>query len=379
MQHNSGKLKQTNKSHKGIVTSKRAQKRALGPGKVASHRDKRNGSVTSDVSGSVSTANRLNRLNRGHQIKKQKRDNVLLQKRVGSYRGPPKIVAIIPLSEYVNTLDLLQSCLREGTVPASNANAGANSSTYYSQFKAHVTFITAELDVMSVLDAAKVADIILLVVDAGADELISDAGAICLSAIKAQGCPDILCCVQGLEDFNGKALIDRKKTVGRICETEVMSSVKFLDFISNKDKMSDARNSSVSNICRQICSISPKDIGWRSIRSYLLSQTCELLPKEENSVNEEKVTETLRLGGYLRGRPLPINSLVHIVGVGTGRIKEITVNATNNHGKGNGNPIILTADSEKCVLDNMFDNEFSSFLHFIIDSSPETIILQKLI
>ena len=349
MQHNSGKLKQTNKSHKGIVTSKRAQKRALGPGKVASHRDKRNGSVTSDTSGSVSTANRLNRLNRGQQIKKQKRDNVLLQKRVGSSRGPPKIVAIIPLSEYVNSLDLLHSCLREGTAPASNAHAGSNSSTYYTQFKAHVTFITAELDVMSVLDAAKVADIILLVVDANADELISDAGAICLSAIKAQGCPDLLCCVQGLEEFNGKALIDRRKTVGRICETEVMSSVKVLEFSSRKDKMSEARNYSVSNICRQICSISPKDIGWRSIRTYLLSQTCDLEPKEADSIDEEKVTGTIRVGGYLRGRPLPINSLVHIVGVGTGRVKEIIVNSAHTHGKESGNPIVLTANSEKCV------------------------------
>ena len=352
MQHNSGKLKQTNKSHKGIVTSKRAQKRALGPGKVASHRDKRNGSVTSDASGSVSTSNRLNRINRGQQIKKQKRDNVLLQKRVGSYRGPPKIVAIIPLSEYVNSQDLLQSCLREGTLPAANGNAGPNSSVYYSQFKAHVTFITAELDVMSVLDAAKVADIIIFVMDAGADELISDAGAICLSAVKAQGCPDILCCIQGLDQFNGKALIVRRNTVGRVCETEVMSCVKVLEFTNSSDKMtaSDARNPSVSNICRQICSISPRDIGWRSIRTYLLSQVCELLPKEDSLEEEHSLEKgTLRLGGYLRGRPLPINSLVHIVGVGTGRIKEIVVGETNTHAKGSGTSVVLTADSEKYV------------------------------
>ena len=162
--------------------------------------------------------------------------------------------------------------------------------------------------------------------------------------------PDILCCIQGLDQFQGKALLVRRNTVGRVCETEVMSSVKVLEYSNSSYKMSDARNPSASNICRQICSISPRDIGWRSIRTYLLSQTCELLPKED-SLEEEHSSEkgTLRLGGYLRGRPLPINSLVHIVGVGTGRIKEITVGETNTHGRGSSTSVVLTANSEEYV------------------------------
>lgn len=344
MQHNSGKLKQTNKSHKGIVTSKRAQKRALGPGKVASIKNRRNGSVTSDASSLASTSNRQNRINQSQQLKKKKRDTVLLMKRVGSQRGPPKIVAIIPLSEHVNPQDLMNGCLREGTT---SSNIGSNSSVYFSQFKAHITFITAELDVMSVLDAAKVADIIILVGDAGADELISDMGAICLSAMKAQGCPDLMCCMQGYESFTGKALIDRKKTVIRICETEVTSYIKVLEFSNNGQMFDDSRNASVSHICRQLCSMSPKDIGWRSIRSYMLSQTCEILPKAMISDEEGKLNETIRVTGYLRGRPLPVNSLIHIVGVGTGRIKEITVGGNKAHQNGVGAALMLTADAEK--------------------------------
>lgn len=345
MQHNSGKLKQTNKSHKGIVTSKRAQKRALGPGKVASIKNKRHGSVTSDATNrSDSTSNRLNRINQSQQLKKKKRDTVLLMKRVGSQRGPPKIVAIIPLSEHVNPQDLMNSCLREGTT---SSNIGSNSSVYFSQFKAHITFITADLDVMSVLDAAKVADIIILVGDAGSDELISDMGAICLSAMKAQGCPDLMCCMQGFESFTGKALIDRKKTVIRICETEVTSYVKVLEFLNNGQMSDDSRNASVSHICRQLCSMSPKDIGWRSIRSYLLSQTCEQLPKLSGSDEVGKSTESIRVTGFLRGRPLPVNSLVHIVGVGTGRIKEITVGGNKAHSNSADTALMLAAVAEK--------------------------------
>lgn len=343
MQHNSGKLKQTNKSHKGIVTSKRAQKRALGPGKVASRSNKKSGSVTSDASGSVSTSNRLNRINQSQQLRKKKRDNVLLQKRVGSYRGPPKIVAIIPLSSEINPQNLLEECLREGTTTTSDA--GHNSSVYYSQFKAHVTFITAKLDVMSVLDAAKLADIIILAIDAESEEIISDMGAICLSAVKAQGCPDLLCCVQGFENFSGKALIERRKMIGRVCDAEVAASVKVLEFSSPNDMSDSCRNVSVSNICRQLCSISPKDIGWRSIRSYMLSQSCELVPPAVS--DDVKPVETVRVGGYLRGRPMPINSLVHIVGVGTGRVKVISVGGKNVHSKGPGTTVTLTADAEK--------------------------------
>jgi hypothetical protein len=39
--HNSGKLKQTNKKHKGTGTSKREQKGSFGPGKVASRAGKK--------------------------------------------------------------------------------------------------------------------------------------------------------------------------------------------------------------------------------------------------------------------------------------------------------------------------------------------------
>lgn len=341
MQHNSGKLKQTNKSHKGIVTSKRAVKRALGPGKVSNSKGKKNGSINSDVSGSVSTSNRLNRINRGQQIKKTKRNNIFLQKRIGSSHGPPKIVAIIPLSESVSPYDLLEACLKEGEI--TSTNVGSSSNAFYSQFKAHVTYITTELDVMSVLDVSKVADIVLLLVDASSDELISDLGAICLSAMKAQGCPDILCCIQGLDEFSGKALFERRKTISRIFETEVFSSVKVLECsVGNNDKMNElSRNPSVSNICRQICAISPKDIGWRSIRTYLLGQTYEIVEDEDIDNEKEKETETIRIGGYLRGRPLPLNSLVHIVGVGTGRIKSVVI------GKGREPNVALEANSEK--------------------------------
>lgn len=191
MQHNSGKLKQTNKSHKGIVTSKRAQKRALGPGKTAGKQNRKSdGSINSEISnGSVSTSNRMNRINRGQQLQKKKRDIVLLQKRVGSQRGPPKIVAIIPLSELVSTSNLVESCIKEGTVTSNSLSYGTSSScnenttnnssctnVYYNQYKAHVTYITSELNVMSVLDVAKMADVIILVVDASKNEIISDLG-----------------------------------------------------------------------------------------------------------------------------------------------------------------------------------------------------------
>ena len=81
-------------------------------------------------------------------------------------------------------------------------------------------------------------------------------------------------------------------------------------------------------------------------------------------------TDTVvRIGGYLRGRPLPVNSLVHIVGVGTGRIAQVTVGAghsARHHGsaatlpntaavaatmdivhEGNSGVLLLRADAEQ--------------------------------
>ncbi len=61
---------------------------------------------------------------------------------------------------------------------------------------------------------------------------------------------------------------------------------------------------------------------WRSSRSYLLS--LKLSVSSEEVGNDHSGKESFVVEGFLKGRPLAVNSLVHILGAGVARIKSIS-------------------------------------------------------
>mmetsp|Transcript_15065 Transcript_15065/g.25107 ORF Transcript_15065/g.25107 Transcript_15065/m.25107 type:complete len:780 (-) Transcript_15065:312-2651(-) len=89
-------------------------------------------------------------------------------------------------------------------------------------------------------------------------------------------------------------------------------------------------------LIRTLREVTPRAVVWRAQRSYFAADTstCVVMgPMEQrNEVANAGGTTTngddgdggqsyrVRLSGYLKGRPLSINSLLHIGGVGTGRI-----------------------------------------------------------
>lgn len=352
--HSSGRLKQSNKIHKGCEKSKRAQKRALGPGKVAGTGN--NPGKGANTSESTAKTNRLNRINKERQLRKQKREAVILQKRLGSDSGPPKVIAIVPLAHTVDVQSLLDAFVTEASTAADLAPTAASSDARvlhlnFSRYKTQISFVVANFDMASTLDTLKVADLVLFVIDVKAvshlkgaaanatDSIVSEQARTILTAIKAQGCPEALCCVQGMNAFQGKALNERRKFVTRVLEVEVLtgaSAARVFEFNGKQD--------GVSQLSRQLCSLTPKDVMWRSIRSCLLSASCDAVSATSSSV--------VRVGGYLRGRPLPVNSLVHIVGVGTGRIAQIVVGCSNSVRRGDRvaavlNAAVANADAEQ--------------------------------
>jgi hypothetical protein len=166
--HQSGKLKQTNKKHKGR-TSKRFQKESFGAGKVAS----RKGATTSNYARDLVRESRNNRLNKTKQIQKSKRGEIWLQQRIGASDGPPKVVGIVPLSADTNVFSVLQECLREASW--SDGKPGVTGSHHivnalYLKYKARCSFVLADTSLSSALDVVRVADILVLVVDGGSSQ-----------------------------------------------------------------------------------------------------------------------------------------------------------------------------------------------------------------
>lgn len=174
--HRPGSLRQENKKHKGIGhQSKRGTKSSLGAGRVGSQR--------SGPKCKTSVSSKQDRANHVVQTRKKKREELWLQNRLGSDDGPPKVCVWVPLSPLAHPEMIEKSVLNSC---ATNPTAGLRGTTAaFRDFKRRLTFVTPRRDLFSVLEAAKVADLLLLAlpVGGGADNAI-DKVSCCLAVNK---------------------------------------------------------------------------------------------------------------------------------------------------------------------------------------------------
>lgn len=193
---------------------------------------------------------------------------------------------------------LLQNGLRNCTVGV------------FAQHKQKVCVVECGNDLLVAMDAAKVADIIVFVLPlhGGAEGGVNTMGDRIVSAIRAQGIPSTVGVIQGLEGHTPKLQNDLKKYGQRYFTTEFGDAVKVTQANVN------------AQLSRAIITMTPKTIHWREARSYLLATAAAIIP---NGPNEEK--GTLQVSGYIRGKPLSVNQLIHITDVGTFQMSHIAM------------------------------------------------------
>lgn len=129
-----------------------------------------------------------------------------------------------------------------------------------------------------------------------------------ITALKAAGLPAVVGVVQGLDVLKGKKQSDMKKWGQRFFETEFAGQAKAID----------ASNSSL--LARTLSTTAPRRIHWRAIRSYLLADSTEVVP--ESGSRGDKFG-TLHVRGYVRGRPLDVNQVVHVGDAGHFGLRQI--------------------------------------------------------
>jgi len=144
-------------------------------------------------------------------------------------------------------------------------------------------------------------------------ELFDEGGLNTLTAIRAQGCPD--CCFVYIHygtcksqcvTLPSSAASSSKHNPLKIKQEATNYVKSHCGLPSAKVVCSDRGEQAL----RALCDARPSNnSSWRAGRSYLVASLCE--GSAEGSV---------RLQGHLRGRPLCVHSLVHVLGVGTARI-----------------------------------------------------------
>ncbi|XP_053313067.1 pre-rRNA-processing protein TSR1 homolog [Spea bombifrons] len=298
--HRPGSFKQPNKPHKtGRHRGRGAQDRENKGRVPAKALGKK---LRKDLS-------KLDRRHKANQLRRQRKEAVLTEKRnLGSKDGPPHLVVVVPLHAGTLTsslVTLVQS--NEGDVVYEDNQRGGIFSLVCPKLKQRWCFIQANRDDLhSVLDLAKVADTLLFVLDSqdGWDSY----GDYCLSCLFAQGLPSYVLAVQGMNELPIKKRTDVKKQLSKITEKRFPDSKLF--------QVDTEQEAAV--LLRQMAIQKQRHLAFRSRRSYMVAQRADFLPTDESGL-----IGTLKVSGYVRGRELNVNRLLHIVGYGDFQMTQI--------------------------------------------------------
>ncbi|XP_063973599.1 pre-rRNA-processing protein TSR1 homolog [Diachasmimorpha longicaudata] len=304
--HRPGGFKQSNKAHK-----------------TGRHRSK--GSISSALKGKVSvktltkrSKKQLGKEARRHQcqqLRAKKREEVLAAKRnLGGSCAPPILITIIPLQEDFDTNTLI-STLTDADETAEVAQSPQGlTHIAVPRFKQRFSLMVPPIgNTFATLDAAKVSTTILFVSSVALDgsgnqkcETIDSWGEEIMEACLAQGLPTTIVAITDLESIPIKKRQDVKQRA-----QEIISKWLPDDKVHPLDKPVDALN-----LLRKAGAQKQRTVTYRNRRPHLIAEKVKFSSSGED-------TGTLEISGYLRGRPLSVNSLIHIPGFGDFQMSQI--------------------------------------------------------
>ncbi|KAF4520335.1 hypothetical protein B566_EDAN004395 [Ephemera danica] len=231
---------------------------------------------------------------------------------------PPILIAVVGPPK-VGKSTLIQCLIRNFTKKPLTSIRGPV--TIVSSKKRRITIVECNNDINSMIDLAKVADLVLLMVDAsfGFEMEIFEFLNIC----QVHGMPRIMGVLTHLDMLkNQKQLRRTKRQLKHRFWTEVYAGAK-LFYLSGLVHGEYLRNE-VKNLGRFISVMKFRPLTWRSTHPYVLADRMEDITPPDELRRNPKVDRRVCLYGYVRGVPLNKLSSVHIPGCGDHPISEVS-------------------------------------------------------
>ncbi|KAA8594086.1 pre-rRNA-processing protein TSR1 homolog [Etheostoma spectabile] len=309
--HRPGIYKQKNKGHKHGKHRTKGEIERENKGRV---------SVTALTKKQRKEQKRMDRRHKASQLRRNKKDMVLTEKRrLGSRDGPPHLVAVVSLHAGVDAGAVTKLLRGEGTggvVHQERCISGIPDSfgLLLPRFKQRFIFLShSTADIHSLLDVAKIVDSLVFVLDS--TEGWDSYGDYCLSGLFAQGLPSHALVCQGLSDIPVKKKVESRRALSKITEIRFPEARLF-----PLDSEQDA-----TLLLRHLGTQRQRKLGFRSRRSHLVAQQVTFTPNSpaEGTAGGPTGLGTLCVSGYVRGRPLQVDRLVHISGHGDFQLSQI--------------------------------------------------------
>ncbi|XP_073348241.1 pre-rRNA-processing protein TSR1 homolog [Pagrus major] len=309
--HRPGIYKQKNKAHKNGRHRTKGEIERENKGRV---------SVTALTKKQRKEQKKMDRRHKANQLRRNKKDMVLTEKRrLGSRDGPPHLVVVVSLHASVDAgaiTKLLRGEDAGGIVHQERCVSGISDSfgMILPRFKQRFTFVSqSTADMHSLLDVAKIADSLVFVLDS--TEAWDSYGDYCLSCLFAQGLPSHALVCQGVSDLPVKKRVESRRALSKITEIR-FPDARLFPLDSEQDG---------TLLLRHLGTQRQRKLGFRSRRSHLLAQHVTFTPNSpaEGTGGGPTGLGTLCVSGYVRGRPLRVDRLVHISGHGDFQLSQI--------------------------------------------------------
>lgn len=232
---------------------------------------------------------------------------------------PPPIVVVVMGPPKVGKSTLIQCLIRNFTRQKLTEIRGPV--TIVSGKKRRLTIIECGCDINMMIDLAKVADLVLMLIDAsfGFEMETFEFLNIC----QVHGFPKIMGVLTHLDSFkHNKQLKKTKKRLKHRFWTEVYPGAKL--FYLSGMVHGEYQNQEIHNLGRFITVMKFRPLTWQTSHPYILADRMEDLTNPEDIRTNVKCDRKVSLYGYLRGAHLKNKSQVHIPGVGDFAVSDVS-------------------------------------------------------
>ncbi|XP_068162168.1 ribosome biogenesis protein BMS1 homolog isoform X2 [Antennarius striatus] len=231
---------------------------------------------------------------------------------------PPPIVIVVVGPPKVGKSTLIRCLIKNFTRQKLGDICGPV--TIVSGKKRRLTFMECNNDINTMIDLAKVADLVLMLIDAsfGFEMETFEFLNIC----QVHGFPRIMGVLTHLDSFkNNKTLRKTKKNLKHRFWTEVYQGAKL--FYLSGMVYGEYQTQEVKNLGRFISVMKFRPLVWQTSHPYVLVDRMEDLTDPERVRTEPKCDRTVSLYGYLRGTLMKNRGQVHIPGIGDFQVADV--------------------------------------------------------
>ena len=305
---------QGNRAHRKKTAGRSFNTKQSKNGKNTSSKDK----SKNHKAFSVANIGRTKREGQRNMDRAQKKELVPLTDRTEEI-DPPPIIVVVMGPKGVGKSTLIRSLIKLWS--GQNLKSTNGSINVVSSPKRKITLFECPPDLHSMADLAKVADLVLLMIDANYGFEMDTFEF--LNLLQLHGFPKVVGVLTHLDTMKvGKSLQRTKSSLKHRFWTEIYDGAKVFDFsgvINGKYLKHEVRR-----LALYINRVKFRPLIWRNTHPYVLADRIEDITPRHMIAQDAKCNRNVTFYGYIRGSHLKSKSTVHLLGVGDFPIESVT-------------------------------------------------------